>query len=427
MRNRLQQKMKRLLVLGRDAIILQRLACAGHQSRAFHFVLTSSRTVVMTDKKKLTTAEILALARQQGQGSSDENAAADDAASSDVSSDATPAAEQAAEEKPAAPSATPKTTADILAAARAQAAPQSDAASEEKPAPAKKPSSTADILAAARAQGGGGKPAAPTAKPKSTADILAAARAQGSGAQGGGAAKPAAKSEGVKAKPAARKAAAPAGDRPALKEMVAAVKESQSTGAPVKPKLPVGKSPAKPKLPKKGEKVSRRGIVAAMAAIAITPFVLAWSSLGAIMGLWSLGIARFMMPNMVLELPSRFKVGAPSDFPPGTVSAKFKASRGIWIINSDEYNGKRIIYALESICTHLGCTPNWLEGEQKFKCPCHGSGFYITGVNFEGPAPRPLERVGIRVAEDGMLEVDKSVKFQEELGQWSDAKSFVSV
>ena len=36
--------------------------------------------------------------------------------------------------------------------------------------------------------------------------------------------------------------------------------------------------------------------------------------------------------------------------------------------------------------------PNWLDGEQKFKCPCHGSGFYMTGVNFEGPAPRPLER-----------------------------------
>ena len=84
-------------------------------------------------------------------------------------------------------------------------------------------------------------------------------------------------------------------------------------------------------------------------------------------------------------------------------------------------------YALASVCTHLGCTPSWLEGEQKFKCPCHGSGFYITGVNFEGPAPRPLERVGIRIAEDGMLEVDKSLKFQEEMGQWKDPASFVPV
>ena len=131
-----------------------------------------------------------------------------------------------------------------------------------------------------------------------------------------------------------------------------------------------------------------------------------------------------MMPNMVVELPSNFKVGPPSDFPAGVVSEKFKASRGVWVVNTDAYNGESAIFALSSVCTHLGCTPNWLEGEQKFKCPCHGSGFYISGINFEGPAPRPLERVGIRLAEDGTLEVDKSVKFQEELGQWQDAKSF---
>ena len=94
-------------------------------------------------------------------------------------------------------------------------------------------------------------------------------------------------------------------------------------------------------------------------------------------------------------------------------------------MHTDQYKGKSLIYALASVCTHLGCTPSWLEGEQKFKCPCHGSGFYMTGINFEGPAPRPLERVGLAVAPDGMLEVDKSVKFQEEKGQWEDAKSFV--
>ena len=86
-----------------------------------------------------------------------------------------------------------------------------------------------------------------------------------------------------------------------------------------------------------------------------------------------------------------------------------------------------MVYALASVCTHPGCTPSWLDGEQKFKCPCHGSGFYITGINFEGPAPRPLERVGIRLAEDGMLEVDKSVKFQEEMGQWADPASYVEI
>ncbi len=100
------------------------------------------------------------------------------------------------------------------------------------------------------------------------------------------------------------------------------------------------------------------------------------------------------------------------------------ATNGVWVVNG-EYNGKPQIYALKTVCTHLGCTPNWLEAEQKFKCPCHGSGFYKDGINFEGPAPRPLERYAIRIAEDGQLEVDKSRTFQEELGQWADPDSFV--
>ncbi|MCA9112419.1 MAG: ubiquinol-cytochrome c reductase iron-sulfur subunit, partial [Planctomycetaceae bacterium] len=172
---------------------------------------------------------------------------------------------------------------------------------------------------------------------------------------------------------------------------------------------------------------TRRSFFAEAVTFVTEPFMAAWIAMGAIGAIWGLAVARFMMPNMIVEPPTKFKIGPESDYPPGTVSTKWKAERGIWVVNTDQYNGKQLIYALLSVCTHLGCTPNWLEGEQKFKCPCHGSGFYITGINFEGPAPRPLERVGIRVAPDGSLEVDKSVKFQEELGQWGDAASFVEM
>ena len=84
-------------------------------------------------------------------------------------------------------------------------------------------------------------------------------------------------------------------------------------------------------------------------------------------------------------------------------------------------------YALLVTCTHLGCTPNYLSAEAKFKCPCHGSGFRETGINFEGPAPRPLERARIVLAEDGQILIDKSQKFQEELGQWTDPAAFLPV
>jgi cytochrome b6-f complex iron-sulfur subunit len=38
-----------------------------------------------------------------------------------------------------------------------------------------------------------------------------------------------------------------------------------------------------------------------------------------------------------------------------------------------------------------------------------------------------LERYAIRMAEDGMLEVDRSRKFQQEMGQWNDTASYVEV
>ncbi|MFO1096412.1 MAG: ubiquinol-cytochrome c reductase iron-sulfur subunit, partial [Planctomycetaceae bacterium] len=265
---------------------------------------------------------------------------------------------------------------------------------------------------------------------KSTADILAAARAQ----KAAGAAPAAAAPKGEKAAPAAKAkpaaASAAAGDRPPIEQMLKALHE----GKPAAETAPKPKLPGKPALPARRVEavvVPRRSFpveaALAVAALVATPFAAGMAMLAIISGLWTLLGARFMMPNMIVELPSKFKVGPPSDFPIGTVSEKYKASRGVWLVHSTAYNGENILYALASVCTHLGCTPNWLEGEQKFKCPCHGSGFYISGINFEGPAPRPLERVGLRVSEDGMLEVDKSVKFQEELGQWADGKSYVSL
>ncbi|MFQ5844511.1 MAG: ubiquinol-cytochrome c reductase iron-sulfur subunit, partial [Planctomycetota bacterium] len=124
-------------------------------------------------------------------------------------------------------------------------------------------------------------------------------------------------------------------------------------------------------------------------------------------------LLRFLMPAVSFDPKQIFFVGYPEEFPPDTVSAAFKTKNQVWIVNT-EYKGKRILQALIAVCTHLGCTPNWLEGDRKFKCPCHGSGFYITGVNFEGPAPRPLERAKIFVGEDGRVVVDKTKKFQQE-------------
>lgn len=157
-------------------------------------------------------------------------------------------------------------------------------------------------------------------------------------------------------------------------------------------------------------------------------FAVGWAS-------FSLGAAaaggalqRFLFPNVLYEPPQVFKAGFPADFAPDKVEERFKEKYACWIVftSNDPATGKSGFYALTTVCTHLGCTPNWLQSESKFKCPCHGSGFNTAGVNFEGPAPRPLERFRIALADDGQLLVDKTVKYQHEKGDWDKPDAFLS-
>jgi len=394
--------------------------------------------------QKLSTEEILAQIRGGALAPSAQPAAEETSAPEPT---AAPVADEVAAAEPAAPKPAPSGTADILASIKSGG---TGAAAPKPAAPA--PTGTSDILASIKS-GGKAKPASGgAAAPKGTADILASIKGGGaakpaaapkgtadilSSIKGGGAAKPA---KAAAAKPAAKAAvdtAAASGMSAA--EMIKAARQgigkTKSAGIPSVPKaktLALPKKPLKKSAPPKvggkaGAKgVPRRSFLETCVATICSPIFIAWSSLLAATAVSSLAMARFMMPNVLVEPPTKFKIGPPTDYGGGTVSTKWKAQFGVWIVN-DDLDGQQMIYALSTVCTHLGCTPNWLEGEQKFKCPCHGSGFYKSGVNFEGPAPRPLERYGIRLAEDGMLEVDKSVKFQRELGQWEIAASFVPV
>ena len=145
-----------------------------------------------------------------------------------------------------------------------------------------------------------------------------------------------------------------------------------------------------------------------------------WMLFGAFSLVTIIAAVRSAFPRILFLPPTSFKAGRPSDYAVGEVSEKWKKDYRVWIVRDPEG-----FYALWAKCTHLGCTPRWLSAESKFKCPCHGSGFYRTGVNFEGPAPRPLERVKITLADDGQIVIDKSVKYLQEKGQWGDPGSFL--
>jgi cytochrome b6-f complex iron-sulfur subunit len=197
----------------------------------------------------------------------------------------------------------------------------------------------------------------------------------------------------------------------------------------VAPGEPPIKPPAKPAATEPKEEPTRRNFIVRFSvwtALALfgSWFATAWTTFTLSMIGMTLGTVRFMFPNVLSEPPSSFKAGDASGYEENKVDDKFKEV-GAWVVRHKDDQGRDIIYALSTTCTHLGCTPNWLESEKKFKCPCHGSGFKITGVNFEGPAPRPLERYAIKKTDDGQIVVDKSRKFQKELGQWDDTDSYV--
>jgi cytochrome b6-f complex iron-sulfur subunit len=202
-----------------------------------------------------------------------------------------------------------------------------------------------------------------------------------------------------------------------------AMSEPTNISAGPPPATPTAAPPAKPALPPKPATPAK---TPAKTGKSRRFFLLEWINIGwttmtlAILGM-VLGTVRFLFPNVLSEPPSKVKAGFPDQYEEDKVVDRFK-DQNFWIV---KHGG--ILYALSTTCTHLGCTPNWLEREEKFKCPCHGSGFKITGVNFEGPAPRPLERWAISIGEDGQIVVDKSKKFQKEMGQWDNPESFIKV
>jgi cytochrome b6-f complex iron-sulfur subunit len=359
----------------------------------------------MVDKSKMTVADILAAARKadsQGADPAGEETSADEAPAAPASE--AKVAEQAASESKPKPAAAAKkipatgagrpSVAEMMAMARGDksgaAASAPEAKEKPSPPPAAKP-------AAAKAAPKKESPVA-KAEPLDTQSILAAARKSTKPG-------PMTKAEAA-AKPAP---AAPDAKKAKAKEAIVV------PPMPVKPDY--AKKPAAGR--SKDEVAERRAFLFGMSALAV-----GFTALSATMGLWTAGTIRFMFPNILREPPSRFKVGSPDQFAPGQVETKYKAQFGVWIVNT-EFQGEQEIVALRSVCTHLGCTPNWLEAEQKFKCPCHGSGFYKDGVNFEGPAPRPLERFAISIANDGQIEVDKSRTFHEEMGQWADPACYI--
>jgi cytochrome b6-f complex iron-sulfur subunit len=136
-----------------------------------------------------------------------------------------------------------------------------------------------------------------------------------------------------------------------------------------------------------------------------------WSAVAAFLTTWFIAFFRFFLPRTLFEPNSVFKIGYPSDYGLG-IDERWLQKYRIWVDRTPDR-----LFVIYARCTHLGCTPNWKPAENKFKCPCHGSGYDSEGINFEGPAPRPMDRAHIEPSPDGQIIVDVSRLYSWPKGQ----------
>src|SRR5438309_2727190 len=131
-----------------------------------------------------------------------------------------------------------------------------------------------------------------------------------------------------------------------------------------------------------------------------------WASIAGFMTTCFLMFLRFFLPRAIFEPSSTFKIGYPGDYALG-VDTKYQQQYRIWVDKTSDR-----LFVIYARCTHLGCTPDWKASENKFKCPCHGSGYDSEAINFEGPAPRPMDRAHVAIHPEGQIVVDTSRLFK---------------
>jgi cytochrome b6-f complex iron-sulfur subunit len=147
-----------------------------------------------------------------------------------------------------------------------------------------------------------------------------------------------------------------------------------------------------------------------------------WASVAGFLATSFLMFMRFFLPRAIFEPSTVFRIGFPSDYGLG-VDTKWQQQHRIWVDKTSDR-----LFVIYARCTHLGCTPDWKLSENKFKCPCHGSGYDSEGINFEGPAPRPMDRAHVQLDAEGQIVVDTNRLYQKpkgEVGQFDEPGSYI--
>jgi cytochrome b6-f complex iron-sulfur subunit len=173
--------------------------------------------------------------------------------------------------------------------------------------------------------------------------------------------------------------------------------ETVAAGAP-----PAISAPSKPPLPAAARTGPNANVVESAPDGRVNKMRrwIVWTSITGFLVTCFLMFLRFFLPRSILEPPNVFRIGSPSDYALG-VDTKWQQQYRIWVTRTSDR-----LFVIYARCTHLGCTPDWKASENKFKCPCHGSGYDSEGIAFEGPAPRPMDRAHVSLDAEGQIVVD---------------------
>jgi cytochrome b6-f complex iron-sulfur subunit len=202
-------------------------------------------------------------------------------------------------------------------------------------------------------------------------------------------------------------------------------KTGENVAAPVKPAVAAA-PPAKPPVAAPAKPAAK---AAADKGGAPTPDRMRrqviWAAVFGYLGVNLLMVLRFFFPRALYEPNTVFSIGFPGDFGLG-IDQRYLMTNRVWVVREPDR-----IFVIFARCTHLGCTPEWKPSENKFKCPCHGSGYDSEGVNFEGPAPRPMDRAHIALDATGKIIVDTSRLYVDDpqagVNHFNDPDAFLSV
>jgi cytochrome b6-f complex iron-sulfur subunit len=129
---------------------------------------------------------------------------------------------------------------------------------------------------------------------------------------------------------------------------------------------------------------------------------LAWAGVGALVaGEATLISLKYLKPQSAGGFGGKVLAGKVADFPVNSVTHNI--SGRFYIVRLE--GG---LIAFYQRCPHLGCAVPWVDSENQFHCPCHGSLYNLEGEVTGGPAPRPLDIFPITIENGDEVWVDTS-------------------